>query len=191
MQLHQLKPKHKSKEKKRIGRGGKRGTYSGRGIKGQKSRAGRKFAPVIRGLIKKYPKLRGYRTNAPEKNITVVNLEVLEQEFNNSEIVSPKILLEKKIISKIKGRMPKVKILARGEIKKSLMIQGCDLSESAKTKIEKAKGKVKEIIKKKRQTKVVDKKETKTDKKETKTDKKETKTDKKETKTDKKETKTD
>ncbi len=61
MQLHELRPKHKLKKKKRIGRGGKTGTYSGRGVKGQKSRAGAKFEPIIRGLIKRYPKLRGYR----------------------------------------------------------------------------------------------------------------------------------
>ena len=39
MQIHELKPNHKRKTGKRIGRGGKRGTYSGRGVKGQKSRA--------------------------------------------------------------------------------------------------------------------------------------------------------
>ena len=77
---------HKLKKKKRIGRGGKRGTYSGRGIKGQKSRAGRKFAPVIRGLIKRYPKLRGYRFKAEEKNLAVVNVEVLDKKFDNSEL---------------------------------------------------------------------------------------------------------
>lgn len=59
MQLHELQPKHKLKKQKRIGRGGKRGTYSGRGIKGQKSRAGRKLKPAIREFIKRYPKLRG------------------------------------------------------------------------------------------------------------------------------------
>jgi len=164
MQLHQLKPIHKLKKKKRIGRGGKRGTYSGRGIKGQKSRAGRKFAPVIRGLIKKYPKLRGYRTNAPDKNITAVNLEVLDKEFNNSEIVSPKKLLEKKIISRIKGKIPKVKILARGEIKKSLVIQNCELSKNAKDKIEKAKGTIKERIEKKEPVAIDSKQKTQTDK---------------------------
>lgn len=64
MQLHELRPKHKIKKAKRIGRGGKRGTYSGRGMKGQKSRAGARFEPIIRGLIKRYPKLRGYRFKA-------------------------------------------------------------------------------------------------------------------------------
>lgn len=61
MQIHELKPTHKKKEAKKIGRGGKRGTYSGKGMKGQKSRAGRRLEPVVRSLIKKYPKLRGYR----------------------------------------------------------------------------------------------------------------------------------
>ena len=59
MQLHELRPVHKNKSKKRIGRGGKRGTYSGRGMKGQKSRAGRKIRPAIRDLIQRTPKLRG------------------------------------------------------------------------------------------------------------------------------------
>ena len=54
MQIHQVKPKTRLKTKKRVGRGGKKGTYSGRGVKGQKARAGHKLAPAIRGIIKKY-----------------------------------------------------------------------------------------------------------------------------------------
>ena len=52
MQLHTLKRKTKNKTKKRVGRGGKRGTYSGKGLKGQKSRAGKKIRPEIRDIIK-------------------------------------------------------------------------------------------------------------------------------------------
>lgn len=59
MQLHEIHPTHKLKGKKRIGRGGKRGTYSGKGIKGQNSRAGAKVRPEMRDVIKKTPKLRG------------------------------------------------------------------------------------------------------------------------------------
>jgi large subunit ribosomal protein L15 len=59
MQLHEIQPCQKQKTKKRIGRGGKRGTYSGKGMKGQKSRAGAKIRPEVRDLIKKTPKLRG------------------------------------------------------------------------------------------------------------------------------------
>jgi len=65
MQLNQLKPAHKPKTRKRVGRGGGHGTYSGKGQKGQKARAGTKFQPAIRYLIKRYPKLRGYRYQKP------------------------------------------------------------------------------------------------------------------------------
>jgi large subunit ribosomal protein L15 len=62
--LHTIKPTTKNKSKKRIGRGGKRGTYSGKGMKGQKSRAGRKIRPAIRDLIQRTPKLRGARNKS-------------------------------------------------------------------------------------------------------------------------------
>ena len=147
MQLHQLKPKHKLKKKKRVGRGGKRGTYSGRGLKGQRSRAGRKFKPAIRGLIKRYPKLRGYRFKSKVKSqkskIAILNLETLEKRFNSGEKITPEILLERKIIRRMKGRLPKVKILSRGKLTKKLIIEGCQVSKSAKEEIEKAGGSIK------------------------------------------------
>ena len=63
MQLHQIKPTHKKVEGKRVGRGGKRGTFSGRGSKGQKSRAGTRIRPGFRGgdnpIWKLFPKQRG------------------------------------------------------------------------------------------------------------------------------------
>ena len=144
MQLHQLKPIHKLKKPKRVGRGGKKGTYSGRGVKGQKARAGKKLKPLIREIIKKYPKLRGYRQKSTPTPIfgVWVNLETLEKKFKEGDTISPEILLEKKLIRKIKGRMPQVKILGKGEIKKALMIESCQLSKSAKEKIEKAGGKI-------------------------------------------------
>ena len=146
MQLHQLKPKHKSKKRKRVGRGGKRGTYSGRGMKGQKSRAGRRLKPVIRELIKRYPKLRGYRHQTREQALglepQVLNLSLLEKKFKADEIVSPKSLLEKGLIHRIRGRTPQVKILGGGDIKKVLNVEGCQISKGAKEKIEKAGGKL-------------------------------------------------
>lgn len=146
MQLYELKPIHKRKKPKRVGRGGKRGTYAGRGIKGQKARAGRRLKPVIRELIKKYPKLRGYRFKAKinkQKVKVIVNLETLDKKFKAEEKITPEILLERKIIRKIKGRLPKVKILGKGEIKKALIIEGCQVSKQAKEKIEKAGGTIK------------------------------------------------
>jgi len=143
MQLHELKPNHKRQKGKRIGRGGKRGTYSGRGVKGQKSRAGRKLAPVFRQLISKYPKLRGYRFKSRQQKPEIINLEILEKNFKKGDVVSRKILLEKKLISKMKGRIPEVKILVKGKLTKKLIIKDCLLSKTAKEKIEKAGGEVK------------------------------------------------
>src|SRR3972149_4481718 len=53
MQIHQVKRNTENRDKRYVGRGGKRGKTSGRGTKGQNSRAGRKIRPVIRDMIKK------------------------------------------------------------------------------------------------------------------------------------------
>lgn len=147
MQLHELRPKHKLKKGKRVGRGGKRGTYSGRGLKGQKAHAGRRLEPIIRRLIKRYPKLRGYRFKSrspnPKSQLIVLNLETLDKKFKTGEKITPEILLEKEIISTIKGRKPKVKILGKGEINKPLIVEGCQFSKKAREKIEKAGGQIK------------------------------------------------
>lgn len=131
------------KQPKRVGRGGKKGTYSGRGIKGQKSRAGRRFKPAIRELIKKYPKLRGYKVSPVSKFCLGVNLATLESKFKPGETVNPQVLLERKIIRRIKGRLPEVKILSNGKFTKSLNIEGCLISKKAKEIIEAAKGSIK------------------------------------------------
>ena len=104
MQIHQLKPKHKKKEKKRVGRGGKKGTYCGRGIKGQKARAGRKMQPIIREILKKYPKLRGYKFSSLKKEIAIVNVEVLDKKFKDGDIITPQVLIEKKSSKKLKEK---------------------------------------------------------------------------------------
>jgi large subunit ribosomal protein L15 len=143
MRLHLIRPIHKRKKKKRIGRGGKRGAYAGRGIKGQKARAGRRMKPLIREWIKKYPKLRGYRFKPLFPKPAIINLWVLEKKFKKGELVSPEILIERRIIRKMKGRVPKVKILGKGEIKKPLIIERCQVSSQAKEKIEKVGGKIK------------------------------------------------
>ncbi|HDH04022.1 MAG TPA: ribosomal protein L15 family protein [Candidatus Campbellbacteria bacterium] len=142
VQIHDIKPKTKKKGKKRIGRGGKRGTYSGRGIKGQKSRAGRKMRPEMRDTIKKLPKKRGYRFKSFREKAKPVNLAVLDKIFSDNEKVTPTTLLKKKVIEKKKGRMPAVKLLASGNITKKLLVSECQVSIVAKGKIEKAGGKV-------------------------------------------------
>ena len=140
--MHELKPKHKRPRKKRIGRGGKRGTYSGRGMKGQKSRAGNRPAPVVRELLKRYPKLKGYRRVKRQRKPQSVSLTVIEMKFSKDEVVSPQTLVVKGLVKQHKGGVPKVKIIGSGKLKSMLIIQGCILSAGAKKAIEKSGGKV-------------------------------------------------
>jgi large subunit ribosomal protein L15 len=143
MQLHELKRKHKNKDKKRVGRGGKKGTTSGRGTKGQASRAGRKMVPIIRELIKRYPKLKGYRSFAIENDFAVVNLDVLEKNTKDGETINPENLVKKGIINEVKGKTPKVKILGNGKLTKKIVVENCKASKTAKDAIEKAGGSIK------------------------------------------------
>lgn len=143
MQLHEIRPIHKPKKARRIGRGGKHGTYSGKGVKGQNSRSGRRFKPAIDELIKRYPKLRGYKFNVWRIGPSVLNIEDLEKKFDANETVSPKILLEKRLISRVKGKIPKVKILGKGKLTKKLTIENCLVSKQAKDAIEKLGGIIK------------------------------------------------
>lgn len=142
MQLHELKP-IKKKRKKRVGRGGKKGTYSGRGLKGQRSRSGRRLKPAIRSVLKRYPKLRGYKFNRQSRKPALVSLAELEKKFKTGETVNPQSLLEKGLIRKIKGKMPVVKILGKDKLSKALTVEGCRISQGAQEQIKKANGLVK------------------------------------------------
>lgn len=149
MQLHELKPLTPKKTAKRIGRGGKRGKTSGKGMKGQTARAGNSTRPEMRELIKKLPKLRGHgknraRTVNAERELAVaVNLAKLETVFEAGAVVSPKTLVEKGVITTVRRKAPMVKILGTGDVTKKLTIENCQISGSAKEKIEKAGGSVK------------------------------------------------
>ena len=125
-----------------VGRGGKRGKTSGRGGKGQTARAGNKRRPQMRDIIKKLPKLRGYRFQSHITKPSPVNVGALNA-FAAGSTVSPVTLLEKKLVRKIGGVAPTVKILGTGELNVKLTVSGCTVSTSARTKIEKAGGEVK------------------------------------------------
>lgn len=135
MQLHELQPKNRAPRSRRIGRGGKKGTYSGRGTKGQKARAGRKFKPIIRDMIKRYHKLRGYRFSRVSPKPLSVNVSELEKKFSVGEVVTPRTLVEKGLVPRAGGRIPHVKILGRGELSKKIEVKGCEVSDSARKKI--------------------------------------------------------
>ena len=145
MQIQELKRKNPLTKKRQIGRGGSRGDTSGRGIKGQKARAGHKIRPEIRDAIKKIPKKRGYRFSVNSVPACVVSLVDLNG-FLDNQIVSPQTLVKKKIISLSKGRLPVVKILGQGELKiKGLIISNCQVSKTAATKIEAVGGQINQI----------------------------------------------
>lgn len=59
MQINNLRAPESLQRIKRVGRGGKRGTYSGNGGKGQTARSGAKLRPNVRDLIKSIHKKRG------------------------------------------------------------------------------------------------------------------------------------
>lgn len=146
MQLHELKPSTPRKTAKRIGRGGKRGKTSGRGTKGQKARAGNSTRPEMREIIKKLPKLRGHgvnraaTVNADKVAPTVINVSDLERVTGTD--VSPKTLVADGIVASRRKSAPAVKILGDGELTKKLNVTGCQVSKTAKEKIEKAGGSV-------------------------------------------------
>jgi len=131
MQLHQIKPGHPLQEKKtRVGRGGKRGTTSGHGTKGQKSRSGHRIRPAERDLLQRLPKLRGAGNRKKAVKLLPVNVGDLEKLISGNEVT--------------RDLLGEAKILGGGELKKAFTIKGLPVSESAKKKIEAAGGKVSE-----------------------------------------------
>lgn len=136
MQVHELKI-GKRKSRKRIGRGGKRGTYSGRGMKGQKSRSGAKKDPLFEGgrssLIDRLKKVRGFKSSHSKK--ANINLNDLERNFKDGDAVNIKALIKSKLISKPESKRG-VKILGDGKLTKKLTIdEGISLSKPAKEAI--------------------------------------------------------
>lgn len=148
MQLHELKPTRVKKTAKRIGRGGKRGKTSGRGMKGQTARAGNSTRPEMREIIKKIPKLRGHGINRAQTvnneriRPVVVNVSALELAFKAGDAVNPMTLVKAGVISSRRKKAPTVKLLGTGELTKKLIVTNCVVSASAKEKIEKAGGSI-------------------------------------------------
>jgi len=149
MQLHELQAATPKKAAKRIGRGGKRGKTSGRGHKGQKARAGNSTRPEMREHIKKIPKLRGHginrsRTvNAEKVRPVAINIAALEAGFEAGAVVNRKTMVAAGVLATIRMKAPAVKILGNGDLTKKLIVEDCQVSASAKSKIEAAGGSVK------------------------------------------------
>lgn len=147
MKLHELKPgKGATKERKRIGRGIGSGTgkTSGRGQKGQLSRAGGGKGTRFEGgqtpLQRRLPKLPGFK-NRFKKIYATVNVERLSQ-LDVKEDITPELLQSKGVIKNTK--IP-VKILGNGSVDKKMVVKAHHFTVSAKEKIESAGGKI-EVI---------------------------------------------
>jgi large subunit ribosomal protein L15 len=150
LNLSSLKPAQARRDRKRVGRGlgSGKGRYSGRGIKGQKSRSGSaKMRPGFEGgqtpIYMRLGKLRGpYSRDAmpvgPHRTYTqAVNLRDLEARFDAGADVTLETLLEKGLI---KNTKIDVKILASGDLTKKLSVSAHRFSAAAKEKIEAAGG---------------------------------------------------
>ncbi len=130
--------------KKRVGRGNGsgHGTYSGKGLKGQKSRSGKKKAyDAFEGgqfpSSRKYHVLRGFN-NKWRVPFQPINLAALER-FDDGATVTPETLLQAGLLRHL--REP-VKVLGNGDFTKKLSISAHRFSETAKAKIEQAGGTV-------------------------------------------------
>jgi large subunit ribosomal protein L15 len=147
MLAHELRPPKGAKHaRKRVGRGNAAGTgtYSTRGLKGQKSRAGRKPRLGFEGgqtrLLKRLPMRRGF-TNPFRIEYTSVNVRDLER-FDVGTEVTPQLLRETRVIKTL--RQP-VKILGLGELTKPLTVKAHRFSAAAMVKIEAAGGSAQEL----------------------------------------------
>jgi large subunit ribosomal protein L15 len=163
--LSNLKPAQKRRARKRVGRGlgSGKGRYSGRGIKGQKSRAGsHKMRPGFEGgqmpIYMRLGKQRGpYSKDAmpmgPHRTSTApVNLRDLERVFDDGAEVTLEALVEKGLL---KNTRTDVKILGQGDLKKKLTVTAHAFSATAREKIEAVGGKataLREPVEKKRRT---------------------------------------
>ncbi|MBN1176408.1 MAG: 50S ribosomal protein L15 [Dehalococcoidales bacterium] len=134
------------KASRRVGRGdgSGKGTYSGRGCNGQKSRAGYKMRPGFEGgqlpLIQRLPRKRGF-TNIFRTEYSTVKVGELNR-FDAGSEVTPETIMASGIV---KSLAKPIKVLADGEIDRSLTVRAHKFSASAKAKIEAAGGTVEEV----------------------------------------------
>jgi large subunit ribosomal protein L15 len=145
MQINDLFPAPGSrKDRKRVGRGhgSGHGGRSGKGDKGQLSRAGGGKGPGFEGgqnpLAMRLPKLPGFK-NRNRVEYAIVNVSRLEDLFDSGATVDIDALFAKRVI---KSKSVPVKVLGDGEITKSLSVRVDKVSASARTKIEAAGGTV-------------------------------------------------
>ena len=148
MKLNELSPAQGSKKsRKRVGRGESSGLgkTAGKGMNGQKSRAGASIPAGFEGgqmpLIKRAPK-RGFSNYLFKKEYALINVMDLEELFDDGTEITAELLIASGVIKKV---LDGVKVLGDGDVTKKFTVKVQKISESAKNKIEAAGGKV-EVI---------------------------------------------
>lgn len=134
MQLNTIKLKHSRKKRKTIGRGGKKGTYCGKGCKGQKARSGAHVDPLFEGgrstLIDHMKKKRGFKGIKPKK--AIVKLENISKKFKSGDAITASALIKAGLVDKIEAKNG-IKILGGLDKKIKLSVEkNILLSKSAK-----------------------------------------------------------
>jgi len=144
MFLHELRPNPGAKHRrKRVGRGigSGHGKTAGRGTKGQKARD--QVPLTCEGgqtpLHRRLPRQKGFK-NPTHKEYTIVNVSLLEERFEAGDVVTPEVLLERRIIKKLEK--DGLKILGEGELSKPLTVRAHQFSKTAQQKITAAGGTV-------------------------------------------------
>jgi len=151
LNLHSLKPAQPRKDRKRVGRGmgSGKGRYSGRGIKGQKSRAGshKMRAGFEGGQMPIYMRMGKERGSTSKDAMPIgpfrtysqpVNVSALER-FDAGTEVTPEALAQAGLIRNTKYDL---KVLGHGDLSKQLSVSAHNFSKSAREKIEKAGGSI-------------------------------------------------
>lgn len=143
MRQHELRPPRGAKKaRKRVGRGNgsKRGTYSGRGRGGQRSRSNpgidRTFEGGQRPLVQRMPAKRGFH-NPFRLEYSVVNVSRLAEAFEPDALITPRLLQQRRVVRNL--NQP-IKILGEGELDRPLRVYAHKFSASAQQKIEAAGG---------------------------------------------------
>lgn len=146
-QLHTLSGEYRGQRSKRIGRGGKRGSYSGRGVKGQRSRAGRRIRPAERDLILRIPKKRGFSNKPVGPKPAVIDvarlIKAIKKHDKGRETpvkVNRALLVELELIHKRYGGA--IKILGKASVDIALNFEGIKASRHVIMEVIKAGGKI-------------------------------------------------
>jgi len=143
-------PQGANKKKRIVGRGSSsgRGSTAGKGNKGQQSRSGGKtYVGFEGGQMPLYRRIaqRGFSNYPFKKEYVCINLKLIEAKYSDGETVDRESLASKGLLKKADAL---VKVLGDGDLTKKITVNVDKVSASAKAKIEKAGGSVKEAAEK-------------------------------------------